>query len=287
MPELPEVETVVRGLGEYIPGQKIKEILPLHKKSLILYEKINPNELTDLKILKISRRGKGIIIDLEKDWSLLIHLKMTGQLIYIDKTARLNLGHPNNDFLSSMPSKHTRVVIQLSKGTLYFNDQRIFGWVKILPTAEVMQDPFIQKLGPEPFDPSFSANYFWSVLQRRPKAPIKAVLLDQSVVSGIGNIYADESLWMSKIHPTRPAITLTRREADLLHKHIIEVLKEGIKYRGTSLTHHRTAAGSAGGMQKYLQVFRQEGKPCPRCGTTIQKMRAAGRGTHFCPTCQK
>ncbi len=287
MPELPEVETVVRGLNQVLPGQKIKNIESLHKKSLLALNSLPVCSVHGLEVEELSRRGKGIIINLSKSLSLLIHLKMTGQLIYVDKTSRLNFGHPDPNFIASMPSKHTRVIIQLSKGTLYFNDQRLFGWVKILPTLEVPNDPFIRKLGPEPLTKDFTAQLLEKIISRRPKSSIKAIILDQAAVVGVGNIYADEALFKAKIRPTRLGKDIKKLEVSTLTKAIKEVLTLGIKHRGTSMSHYKTAEGSVGKMQNHLNVYGRGNKPCPICGNPINKIRAAGRGTHYCPVCQE
>jgi formamidopyrimidine-DNA glycosylase len=326
MPELPEVETVVRGLTKHIIGQTINDVEVLHKKSFL------GKKPTGLKIKGISRRGKGIIIELTKDTSLLIHLKMTGQLIYISGSPikprmtkkeenchaefssaskilkrvqddnRLNFGHPTDDFTNSMPSKHTRVIFKLSGGTLYFNDQRIFGWIKALPTKDILSDPFIKKLGPEPFLTPYTMSTYMNGrsimgtisiaqilghLKRRPKSSIKATLLDQSVLTGLGNIYVDEILFEAGIRPTRKSASITKLEAEKLVRAIKKILKKGIKHSGTSIINYKTPEGSMGRMQNYLQVYMQEKNPCKVCKSPILKTRVAGRGTHFCKTCQK
>ena len=294
MPELPEVETVVRGLGQYLPGQTIKDVEILKPRSFLIDEEI-PRPARDdispvikgLKILSLSRRGKGIIIHLTKGFCLLIHLKMTGQLIYVDKTARLNFGHPDANFISTMPSRHTRVWFTLSSGKLYFNDQRLFGWVKLTREDLLDQDPFLSKLGPEPFDAAFTPELLHTITQRRPKATIKSIIMDQAVVTGVGNIYADEALYLARIQPTRPGADITQAEAATLTKAIQDVLKKGIKYSGTSMSHYRTGEGATGKMQNYLNMYGRKDQPCPSCGNPIHKIRVAGRGTHYCPTCQR
>jgi formamidopyrimidine-DNA glycosylase len=288
MPELPEVETVVRGLGKILPGQKIKKITSLHQKSLLVWPGFEAKDFEGVTVKELARRGKGIIITLSHDKTILIHLKMTGQLIYVDKTHRLNYGHPTNDFAASMPVKHTRVIFETTKGILYFNDQRLFGWVKLLPSSQAAQDPFFLKLGPEPLTKDFDTEVLWKAVSRRPKSPIKGIILDQSVVAGVGNIYADEALFLAKIHPARRGAAVTRKESDELTQAIKDVLTKGIKYRGTSITHHRTPKGSQGQMQDHLKVYQQTGKPCPdKCGGIVHRTVVAGRGTHFCPKCQK
>ena len=299
MPELPEVETIVRGLKKPLVGQTIKDIKKLHPKSLHLASGLSLNKLKGLKIINLQRRGKAIIINLTKQISLLIHLKMTGQLVYLpstllssraksrDLSPRLNLGHPTADFINSMPSKHTRIVFKLSKGILYFNDQRIFGWIKAMSTKNISSTPFIENLGPDALDSSFNSNYLEQIIKRKPKSTIKSILLDQFNVAGIGNIYADESLFLAGIKPARKTNTLKPVEIKKLTQTIKQVLKKGIKYFGTSISDYKTAQGASGKMQNYLKVYKRQGLSCKKCKTLIKKTKTAGRGTHFCPTCQK
>lgn len=329
MPELPEVETVVRGLRKHLIDQTIKGVEVLNKKSI---RGLSVHKSIGLSVKSVSRRGKGIIIELAKpgvakgedgssDFSLLIHLKMTGQLIWIsskilrrallaqdDKTekGRLNFGHPTKDFASEMPSRHTRIIFKLSKGTLYFNDQRLFGWVKVLPSSELEKDPFIKKLGPEPlatpyiFSPKCPPSHgreqkdsqelsahLWADIKRRPQSSIKAILLDQSVITGLGNIYTDEVLFEAGIRPTRKGKSITKKDIEKILKAIKKILTKGIKYSGTSIVNYKTPDSSPGKMQNYLKVYSRAGLPCRKCRTPISKIRLAGRSVHFCPKCQK
>ena len=286
MPELPEVETVVRGLTRHVVGQKIKHIHVPAKNSF----KGTAKKADRLAIKKITRRGKGIIINLSHDLTILIHLKMTGQLIYIPnaKKGRLNFGHPTDDFTNTMPSTHTRVWFELTKGNLYFNDQRRFGWVKLTPTKDVPKDKFFSKLGIEPFDKNFTPAFLYKAIQRHPKSNIKAIILDQSLVTGIGNIYSDEALFYARLKPTRLGKSITKADTTKLVSAIKKVLTKGIKYSGTSVNTHRTPEGSMGQMQNYLAAYDRKELPCrKRCGSTIKKIRLNGRGTHYCPRCQK
>lgn len=290
MPELPEVETIVRGLSRRIVRQKIKGIEIFAKRSFLWNSKvIKPSVVTGRTIKHISRRGKGIIMDLDKGYSLLIHLKMTGQLIYIPKGKkdRLNYGHPDKNFTETMPSNHTRVWFKLSKGDLYFNDQRRFGWVKLTPTKDVGSDKFFASLGIELFDKAFTPAYLYSILQHHPKSNIKSIISNQSLMTGLGNIYSDEALFYARLLPTRLGKSITKSEATKLHSAIRKVLEKGIKYFGTSINTHRTPEGSLGQMQKYLAVYDRTGQPCrSTCKGKVKKIRLNGRGTHFCPLCQ-
>jgi len=289
MPELPEVETVVRGLSKYLPGQTIKQVEILSAKSFLWTVKLkSPSVIYGLKILSLSRRGKSVIVHLSNGYCLLIHLKMTGQLIYVGKTTkRLNYGHPDQNFLDQMPSRHTRVYFTLTQGTLYFNDMRRFGWVKLTREERLDEDPFLKHLGPEPLSKDFSSTYLSALIQRHPKSNIKSLLLNQSNLVGIGNIYADEILFDARIRPARTASSLTREEISALSTSILKILKLGIKHSGTSINTYKTPKGSPGRMQNYLMAYEQDKKPCKVCHGLIKKIRIAGRGTHFCPICQK
>lgn len=289
MPELPEVETVVRGLSKYLPGQTIKDVEILSVPSFLWSKDLpNPKVVFGLKVLSLSRRGKGIIIHLSKGYCLLIHLKMTGQLVYVakDKKTRLNFGHPDPNFIASMPSRHTRCYLTLTKGALYFNDQRKFGWVKLTRDEFLEHDPFIRRLGPEPLTSAFTLDHLTALAKRRARSSIKATLLDQGGFVGVGNIYADEALFEAGIRPNRLGQSLTADELARLFRAIKKVLRLGIRHYGTSISHYKTGEGASGKMQNYLKVYGRSGLPCKVCRTPLIKTRAAGRGTHYCPTCQ-
>jgi formamidopyrimidine-DNA glycosylase len=294
MPELPEVETVRSGLERLIIGRIVHDITFDTEKSF-------PNSLEDTKafltgarIKAIHRRGKVLIIDLSSDYSLVIHLKMTGQLVFIDSHARLaskkrfGAGHPNESLVGDLPDKSTRVTIAFEDGSvLYFNDQRKFGWMRLLPTVEVPEIDFFKRLGPEPLQSTFTRKLFTERLMRRKQSRIKAVLLDQSVIAGIGNIYADESLWAAKIHPETRVIHISRPKLRALHEAIISILRLSIEKGGSTDRNYVDAEGKKGSYIQFAKVFRKEGKQCERCQSTIIKIRSAGRGTHLCPRCQK
>ena len=281
MPELPEVETIRRGLDKYIVKQKIVSVDVYCEKSFCGVVE----EIIGRKIEKIRRYGKALIVDLDGGVSLMMHLRMTGQLIYDGKT-RYAAGHPSENFVAKLPNKQTRVMIKLSDGVLYFNDQRKFGFIKVLPTAKVEQDEFVKKLAKEPWD--MGADEFYEKLRRHQKACIKAVLLDQTIICGLGNIYADEALYVAQIHPERRAGELNKPEAEKLLKAACEVMNESIESGGSTMATYVRADGSKGDyLEKFAKVFSKEGLACPRCGVKIIKKRVAGRGTHICPKCQK
>ena len=287
MPELPEVETVRRGLSELIVGKVFASASNDTAKGF-------PNTETDVRqfligatIIEVRRRAKVLIVDLSTDYSLVIHLKMTGQLVYVSKDARFGAGHPNDSLVNTLPDKSTRVTLEFTDGSkLFFNDQRKFGWVRLMPTSEIPQLPFMLKVGPEPLEPDFTAAQFAERFKRRGRTNIKAAILDQSVVAGVGNIYADESLWGAKIHPQRLVETITPQEFERLYTDLREVMNLSIEKGGSSNRNYVNAEGKRGSYMDFARVFRREGLPCPRCGTTIEKMRVAGRGTHICPHCQ-
>ena len=279
MPELPEVETIRRGLSRFI----VKKTL---KHTTILCDKSFQGTPTNGTVKNIRRFGKALVIDLDNQKSLMIHLRMTGQLIYDDKSReRYAAGHPSDNFTAALPNKQTRVILEFDGGTLYFNDQRKFGFIKVLPTAEVEQDPFIKKLAPEPWN--MSADDFYVKLQRHKNSCIKPTILDQTIICGLGNIYADESLFMAHIHPPRKCGTITEVEAANLLAAARYVMDKAIASGGSTMKDYVKADGTKGDyLEKFAQVFRREGKPCPRCGAEIIKFKVAGRGTHICPRCQ-
>jgi formamidopyrimidine-DNA glycosylase len=287
MPELPEVETVARGLQGLLPGRVFARAMSDNPKSF-------PNAPADVQVFligvaisRVRRRAKVLIIDLANDYSLVIHLKMTGQLVYKSQTIRFGAGHPNDSLVGNLPDKSTRVTFDFADGSqLFFNDQRKFGWVRLLPTVEIMNLDFFKKVGPEPLSADFTAEILQARLLRRKNTSIKAALLDQSVVAGIGNIYADESLWGAKIHPATLVKNVSVRKISGLYKCICEVLQLSIDQGGSSDRNYVDAEGNKGSYLKFASVFRREGLACPRCGTIIVKSRVAGRGTHTCPHCQ-
>jgi formamidopyrimidine-DNA glycosylase len=301
MPELPEVETIKIGLKHLLPGQVVSSVTFDSPKSF-------PNSPSDVKhfligakVLLVKRRAKVLLIELSSKYSLAIHLKMTGQLVFINHmtksksklktiktTERFGAGHPNNSLIGKLPDKSTRVNIRFESGAnLYFNDQRKFGWMKLLPTAEIPNTDFFKKLGPEPLATSFTASDFADRMNKRPNTSIKAALLDQSVIAGVGNIYSDESLWGAKIHPATLVRKLSASKLETLFHELQYVLKLSINKGGSTDKNYLDAQGRRGSYLRFARVFRRDGKPCPRCGVIIIKIRIAGRGTHICPHCQK
>lgn len=286
MPELPEVETVRRGLHELIIGRMVKEAVYDTPKSFPNAAKDVETFLIGSKVIDVRRRAKVLLIDLSSDYTLVIHLKMTGQMVFRGE-AVFGAGHPSDSLIGELPDRSTRVTLTFSDGAhLYFNDQRKFGWMKLMPTLEVPNIDFMQKVGPEPLEAEFTAEQFAERFKRRAKTSIKAALLDQTVVAGVGNIYADESLWGAKIHPQRLVGSLAPSEFKKLYTELRLVMNLAIEKGGSTDKNYVNAEGKRGSYMDFARVFRREGKECPRCGTTIIKFKAAGRGTHICPQCQ-
>lgn len=304
MPELPEVETVRLGLQKLVVGKIVANVDFDWPKGF-------PNSAQDVdvfiigaNILSVRRRAKVLIIDLSTDYSLVIHLKMTGQLVFVpgprsiiynptssfsEPAARFGAGHPNDSLVGDLPDKTTRVTITFTDGSrLFFNDQRKFGWMRLLPTLEIPNIDFMRKVGPEPLEPDFTKALFIRQLQKRKNATIKAALLDQTVVAGIGNIYADESLFAAKIHPKSIVGAVPTSRLGVLHAAIIAVLRLSIEKGGSTDRNYVNAEGKKGSYISFAKVFRKEGSACPGgCGGIIEKIRVAGRGTHVCARCQK
>jgi formamidopyrimidine-DNA glycosylase len=288
MPELPEVETVRIGLSQLLPNHQILSVKHTWDKSFPNANSDVKSFLIGAKITTIRRRAKVLIIDLATDYSLVIHLKMTGQLVYRSNNnyERFGAGHPTNSLVGELPDRSTRVILELDNAKLFFNDQRKFGWMRLMPTIEVEQLDFFKKVGPEPLSAYFTAEQFIERLRRRKNTNIKAVLLDQTVIAGVGNIYADESLWGAKIHPATLVRNVTNERLKVLFKELKYVLELAIEKGGSTDKNYVSAEGKRGSYLDFARVFRREKLPCPRCGTTIEKSRVAGRGTHTCPKCQ-
>jgi formamidopyrimidine-DNA glycosylase len=276
MPELPEVEVVKLFLEDKLLGQKISKIDVLNPKSFIG----NPKVVEGKKIVKFSRIGKQLSMHLSNGLIMLVHLKMTGQLILGDTM----LGHPTK--FDKYPNKSTRLVFHFSdKSILFFNDQRKFGWVKIFTPTEL--NGFQSSLGKDILDPSFSPKYLYSQLQRSTR-PVKLVLLDQHFFAGIGNIYANDALFLSKIHPRIPASNVTPKQSVSIHQHLIDIMRQSILAGGSTMKDNSYVRpnGTVGGNQFFFRVYQKAGEPCLICHTKIKKIQLGGRGTFFCPKCQ-
>jgi formamidopyrimidine-DNA glycosylase len=289
MPELPEIETVKLQLEKVLAGAKIEGVEVRMKKTVQGDEK----QAIGKKILGVRRRAKALIMDLEDGISMAFHFKMSGQLI-LDRDEkgetfadRIVGGHPTADFVGKLPSGHTRVIFDLDNGKLFFNDQRMFGWVKIGKREEIEKEKFFANLGPEPFD--MTAREFKRQLGSSRRA-IKLSIMDQTVISGVGNIYANDALWEANILPDRPTNSLTDAEAEKLFEAIKTVLNEGIKYGGATAADAKyiNLHGLGGHYQEHFRTYDREGKNCLRKdGGIIERETLGGRGTFYCPRCQK
>jgi formamidopyrimidine-DNA glycosylase len=288
MPELPEVETVRLQLLRKVVGKTIARVEVLHPKSVGHNLQIN-RTLTGETIAHIDRVGKLLLFSFtnNKDILLLAHLKMTGQFFFVDSKGGVSGGgHSLTPTTSThMPNRHTRVAYHFTdNSTLYFNDMRLFGFTKLASPAEAAAAR--ARFGPEPIDEHFDITWFITTLRRK-HSVVKAALLDQTFIAGLGNIYVDEALWRAQVRPTRRANKLTRAEASLVAQAAGAVMRESILVGGTTFQHFADTGGDAGNFTDYLNVFGKQGTACSRCGTEIVKIRAAGRGTHYCPGCQK
>ena len=319
MPELPEVETVRRGLAELLPGRVVARVAVFDSP------KSFPNAPADVEqflygacVTAVRRRAKVLMIDLDTRYSLVVHLKMTGQLVFrqnsrhsarvfpkksrgprkvaqdfsVDTAREIDDfagGHPNDSLIGELPDRSTRVQIDFVDGSrLFFNDQRKFGWVKLLPTDEVKNLPFMQKVGPEPLDETTRAEDFIQRIRRRQNSMIKPAFLDQAVIAGVGNIYADEALWAAQLHPQTRVKNISDQQLNTLFNELRQILQISIDQGGSTDKNYVDAEGRKGNYLTFAHVFRREGQACHRHpDQAIIKLKVGGRGTHICPVCQK
>jgi len=272
MPELPEVETVVRGLRRTITGQTITGV-DIHNAERIFPDKSRfVSIMTGQTVTDVRRRGKNILIDLSGGQTLWVHLKMTGHFYY----------QPSSDAIE----KHDHLIFHLANNghNLRFNDYRRFGRLRIYPTSEIMNQKGLIELGPEPLE--ISSDEFANLLKSRSRM-IKPALLDQTLIVGIGNIYADESLYLSRIHPRRLTDTISATKLRELHGHLQGILRRAIRLMGTSVDTFTGLNGRPGRYQKYLLAYGREDEPCDHCGTPIRREKIGSRSAHYCPRCQR
>ena len=256
MPELPEIETVKLQLQKVLIGQKLLQS--------------SFKELEGKEVIDIDRKGKVLLINFGEK-KLGFHFKMTGQLIYDDGKQRIAGGHPSEDMIAKLPNKHTREIFEFEKGKLFFNDMRKFGWVKINPK-------FTSTLGEDALT---------ITTLKKSNKPIKIAIMDQTLIAGVGNIYANDALWESSINPQTQVNQLSVEQLASLLKSIKLVLNEGIKYGGATVDNYLNIQGVGGHYQDHLRVYKRENLPCHRCKTPIHKIILGGRGTYYCPKCQK
>lgn len=318
MPELPEVQTIVSELNRKLKNRTIKSVVVNAPKMVSLgpgtvsniraasQRSVNQfiSSLKGKKILSVKRRAKLLIFDLSPTslklrrtsgpLSMLVHLKMTGQFIFEDKKLRAKTGGLYRMFnkltapLVKLPSKHTQVIFYFKDGsTLYFNDIRKFGYLKLVRDSELDKVRELKEFGPEPLDSKFTFKVFSEAVLKKSKVKIKQVLMDATVVAGIGNIYSDEILFHAGVRPMRKVLSLSDKELSTIYKWIKPVLIKGIKAKGSSVGDFVRTDGSWGQMGKYHFVYGRKGQKCKKCGSVIQAIKLNGRTGSFCPRCQK
>jgi len=281
MPELPEVQTVVSQLKEKIVGKKIKTVWSEWSKavrpSLVAFKKHS----IGARVVGTRRMGKHIIIDLDNQYSLVIHLKMTGHLLVKTDENRENTSFqdPYNQYIH-------HIITFMDGTTLEFSDMRKFGWMEVIPTVEVESLASIASLGIDALSEKFTLKLFDKMLEKKGKIKIGGLLLNQEIIAGIGNIYRSETLFQAGILPERIALSLSKNERKDLLSSIKKVLKEALKYRGMSDGDFRDTNGEEGLFQKVLGVYGRNGKPCPKCGTILRRIKLGQRSAFFCPLCQ-
>ncbi len=289
MPEMPEVETVRRSLDTTVRGARIESVTVLWPPFVDATSAMLDAAVVGHRIGAIRRRGKALILDLDDDWHLLLHLKMTGQVV-VHRRGRVVVfgGHPTANIIGPMPNSWTRAVFTLSAGrTLFLNDQRKFARIRLVTTADLANDRFLSGMGPEPLSDDFSLAAFRERLSRHRSAPIKAALLDQATVAGIGNIYADECLHRARINPRQPTASLTPAQLRRLHQAIRAILSDAVDHCGTCFPSFIDDGRHRDSYLDHARLFGRQGQPCPVCGTRIERIRVAGRGTNYCPQCQR
>jgi formamidopyrimidine-DNA glycosylase len=280
MPEMPEVETIPRGLDATIRGARIEWVTVLWPPFIDTTLAVLDTAVVGYRINAIRRRGKLLVLDLNNGWHLLLHLKMTGQVV-VHRRCRIIAfgGHPTTNIVGLMPNSWTRAMFMLSVSrTLFVNDERKFARLRVVTTADFAVDPFLSRIGPEPLSDDFSLPVLKKRLARHRSASVKAVPLDRTTVAGIGNIYADECLHMARIDPERPTANL---------EPIRVILRDAVDHCGTSFPSFIHDGRHHDSYLDHVRVFGRQGQACPVCGTSIQRIRVAGRSTNYCPHCQR
>lgn len=288
MPELPEVETLARGLHKHVLGKTITRVEVRDRKKF----RGTPAQLRKFvlgqKIIGIERWAKWLGLRLNSQYTFIIHLKMTGQLLYDNGQPKFLGGHTMGKEQTLLPNSHTRVIFHFSDNSrLFFQDMRKFGYVELYSPTELIEYFSLKKLAFEPIQRQFTFNYFSEQLTRHPATSIKSVLLNQSTVAGLGNIYADDTCWLARIKPMRRVSSLTVTEQRAVFTASRQILREAIRLGGTSFSHFYQVDGRIGSYWAKRKVYGRTSEPCLRCKTPIKKTRCAGRGTHYCPNCQR
>lgn len=303
MPELPGVETIRLGLEKYLVGHTIKQVEVRLAKMFVGEVQM----VQGAKVQAIRRRGKGLIIDLDNAYSIAAHVKMTGQFIFrkvsketevpnVSKGKDKNLTksfHPKLSLPVSLPNKYTHIIFMLDNDAmLFYNDIRQFGWLRIIASDKVQETSFFKDLGLEfPVTYEDGQKYLTKALfaqfLKKANLPIKQLLMDQKRIAGIGNIYANDALWLAKIDPLRSSSSLNEEEESTLYEAVVSVLREGLKHQGASETNFFHVDGTKGEYQNHFLVYGKTGKSCKRCGTVIKRIVIGGRGTFICSHCQR
>lgn len=286
MPELPEVESIRRKLDVVLRQRQIAKIEVLRDKSFLSFSTLG-NEFIGQTVLEVKRRAKILQIVLSDKYDFLIHLKMTGQLIFVDKNGqRAGGGHPSADWVNDLPGRHTRVIFHFTDGSrLFFNDMRVFGWIRS-PLKQEVKKEFVN-YGPDINDPNLTAKYLLEAAKKR-QIPIKQFIMDNKVICGVGNIYASESLFMTGIDPTISARNINPKDMENLLQAMQSIIERSTQLGGTTFDGKYVGVdGFAGGFQNELQVYGRDDQPCLKCGNKISKIKQGGRGTFYCSFCQQ
>lgn len=282
MPELPEVETIRRGLAERLIDETVVSVDVRVPKMFIG----DPTQIIGAPITAVRRIAKVLILDFANAKSVIVHLKMTGQLVYIDKaTSNIAVGgHPEKAYEHPLPHRHTHIIYHLKSGaTLYYNDLRKFGWHRIVDTASIATILGKEFAGIDVSSEAFTLSYFESFLKLRPKRSVKEAILEQRYLAGLGNIYAAEALWQAKIRPDRQVQSLTKQEQQALYQGIKYVIKLSLDTGGSSFNSYIDVAGKQGSFLQYAEVYK---KVADSLGHEIKRIKQGGRTTHYCPICQ-
>ena len=304
MPELPEVETIKLGLQKTILGKTISKVEVRLSKIISLGPKVVSNirkastktvetfkrMIVGHKIEQVKRRGKMLIVKFSGPFTLLVHLKMTGQLIFAKKGEQKNVKifNSQNSPRANLPHKYTHLIFSFSDGSrLFYNDLRQFGYLRLVPDNEISKVSELSEYGPEPDAKGFTLDYLISKAHRRPVLTIKQFLMDPKVVAGIGNIYSDETLYWAKLRPNRKLKSLSRREFQNIYTSIPKVLEKALKAGGSSVGDFFKVDGTEGRFGRQHMVYGRYGEPCKSCGEIIEKVKLGGRTSSYCPVCQR
>ncbi len=291
MPELPEVETVKNDLKSKITGTKIVSVSALWPGIVkdIPYE-VFVKQVQGVEVEDVRRRAKNLIIKLSNGMNLLVHLKMTGHFMIAEDSAEVSsegkwIKAKNKNLIDDRQNQFIRIIFHLDNGTiLAMSDMRKFAYIKLVDDKEL--EKFLASYGPEPFSSEFTERKLASILKSKNIA-VKKILMDQSQIAGIGNIYADEILWAARVHPLSVSSKLSDKDIEAIYQNIKKILKLAIEKRGTSTSDFRDTEGKKGKFGDLRNVYRKTDLPCPECGGPVKKITVGGRGTHFCPVCQK